>query len=64
MFTGGVTGLMRYLIQISDAVTGIAVTGTKSWTTFDLSLAMQQMLMANTLMADSQVGDKQEYQYV
>ena len=60
---------MRYLIQISDAVTGIAGTGIKSWTTFDLSLAMQQMLMANTLMADpqvgdSQVGDKQEYQYV
>ena len=50
---------MRYLIQISDAGSGIVGTGIKSWTTFDLSLAMQQMLMA-----DSQVGDKQEYQYV
>ena len=59
MFTGGVTGLMRYLIQISDAVSGIAGSAIKSWTTFDLSPAMQQMLMA-----DSQVGDKQEYQYV
>ena len=50
---------MRHLIQISDAVTGIAGSGIKPWTTFDLSLAMQQMLMA-----DLQVGDKQEYQYV
>ena len=46
-------------MQISGAGSGIVGTGIKPWATIDLSLAMQQMLMA-----DSQVGDKQEYQYV